>query len=64
MRAFREKLKLNQTDFWGRVGVTQSAGSRYEAGVCEVPKPVRMLISLAYDKDPSKALAKLRGARK
>ena len=60
MRAAREKTGLNQTAYWSRVGVTQSAGSRYEAGVCEIPKPVRLLLALAYDKDPSKALAKLR----
>lgn len=31
-RITRLKLKLNQAEFWNRVGSTQSAGSRYEAG--------------------------------
>jgi predicted transcriptional regulator len=28
---FRNKLGLNQSEFWSRYGVTQSGGSRYEA---------------------------------
>lgn len=39
----------NQGKFWGRLGVTQSGGSRYESGR-PVPKPVRMLIALETGK--------------
>ena len=38
---------LNQTDFWRRVGVGQSAGSRYESGR-NIPRPVQMLLRIAY----------------
>lgn len=31
-RALRQKLGLNQAEFWGRISVTQSGGSRYESG--------------------------------
>lgn len=43
----RETTKLNQTEFWTRIGVTQSGGSRYENGRA-IPKPVQLLIRLAY----------------
>ena len=47
-RALRRKLYLNQTEFWSRLGVTQSGGSRYEASSRKVPKPVAMLAVIAY----------------
>lgn len=47
IRAYRQKHQLNQTEFWSRVGVTQSGGSRYESGR-NVPKPVQLLLQLAY----------------
>ena len=47
-RALRRKLDLNQTEFWSRLGVTQSGGSRYEASGRRVPKPVAMLAVIAY----------------
>jgi predicted transcriptional regulator len=31
-REIRRKLGLNQLEFWSKVGVTQSSGSRYESG--------------------------------
>ena len=43
LRAYRASRNENQTDFWGRFGVTQSAGSRYESGR-EVPAPLAMLV--------------------
>lgn len=43
----RAHFRLNQGDFWSRVGVTQSGGSRYENGR-KPGKPVQMLIALAY----------------
>lgn len=47
-RKLRRKLDLNQTEFWSRLGVTQSGGSRYEASSRNVPKPVAMLAVIAY----------------
>jgi len=58
----RKRLRMNQADFWPRIGVTQSGGSRYENGR-PVPKPVRILLNLAYSDNPNvagKALARLR----
>ena len=43
----RNRRGLNQTDFWRRVGVGQSAGSRYESGR-NIPRPVQMLLRIAY----------------
>lgn len=31
-RALRLKIDVNQQEFWGRLGMTQSCGSRYENG--------------------------------
>ncbi len=42
---FRNKLGLNQSDFWSRYGVTQSGGSRYEAGR-NIPAPLKLLLRL------------------
>lgn len=46
-RDLRRLLSLNQSDFWGRLGVTQSGGSRYESGR-DMPKPVALLLHLTY----------------
>lgn len=46
-RGIRERLGLNQQDFWTRIGVTQSGGSRYESGR-RMPKPVRELLRLVH----------------
>ena len=46
-REIRQRLGLNQQSFWGRIGVTQSGGSRYEGGR-EMPRPVRELLRLLY----------------
>ena len=43
----RRKLKLNQSEFWGAIGVTQSGGSRYESGR-NMPRPVRELLRLVH----------------
>lgn len=32
IKALRKSLKLSQVEFWERVGITQSGGSRYEKG--------------------------------
>ena len=46
-REIRRKLRLNQQEFWSRIGVTQSGGSRYESGRT-MPKPVRQLLRLVH----------------
>ena len=46
-RDIRKKLGLNQFDFWSKIGVTQSGGSRYESGR-SMSKPVRELLRLVY----------------
>jgi len=46
-RGIRLRLGLNQQEFWGRIGVTQSGGSRYESGR-RMPKPVRALLRLVH----------------
>ena len=46
-RAFRRSLDINQTEFWNRLGCTQSAGNRYENGRT-VPKSVAGLAHLVY----------------
>jgi transcriptional regulator with XRE-family HTH domain len=46
-REIRRRLRLNQHQFWSRIGVTQSGGSRYESGR-RMPKPVRELLRLVH----------------
>lgn len=46
-REIRRKLRMNQQEFWSRIGVTQSGGSRYESGR-SMPKPVRELLRLVH----------------
>lgn len=46
-REIRRRLGLNQEEFWTRIGVTQSGGSRYESGR-RMPKPVRELLRLVH----------------
>lgn len=58
-KALRKKLGMNQAEFWGKIAVTQSGGSRYENGR-RVPGTTANLVELAYGKNPLKALAKLR----
>lgn len=40
-------LGMNQSEFWERVGSSQSAGSRYEDGR-DIPRPIQLLLTLAY----------------
>lgn len=47
VRAIRRQQSLNQHDFWLRLGVTQSGGSRYESGR-RIPRPVQTLINVVY----------------
>lgn len=46
-REIRHGLGLNQQQFWSRINVTQSGGSRYESGR-NMPKPVRELLRLVH----------------
>lgn len=50
----RRKLGLKQSQFWGRVGITQSGGSRYESGR-NVPKAVQALLQIDYGTDAEAA---------
>ena len=46
-REIRKKLGMNQSQFWSRLGVTQSGGSRYESGR-NIPRPVQALLRLVH----------------
>ena len=46
-RDLRQRLGLNQQQFWSAVGVTQSGGSRYESGR-DMPRPVVELVRLVH----------------
>ena len=59
----RARAGLNQTQFWSRVGITQSGGSRYETGSCGIPEPVAILLDLAYGAKWHKVLGKLRSGK-
>lgn len=47
-REIRRKLGLNQKEFWEKIGVTQSGGSRYESGR-NMPRPVVILLRLCAE---------------
>lgn len=47
LKKVRKQHGLNQQQFWQRIGITQSGGSRYEGGRA-VPKSVRILLMIAY----------------
>jgi hypothetical protein len=56
--ALRRKMRLSQTDFWRMVGVTQTAGSRYEAAAGpawanarKIPYHVQAIGALVFAKD-------------
>ena len=46
-RELRRKMGVNQQQFWSRLGVTQSGGSRYESGR-HMPRPVQLLLRLVH----------------
>ncbi len=62
IKLFRQKSAMNQTEFWSRIGVTQSGGSRYESGR-NIPVPVQRLLLIAYgtEKQAQKVIDDLRG---
>jgi hypothetical protein len=45
LRQFRINKRESQEKFWGRFGVTQSSGSRFETGL-SIPAPVALLLKL------------------
>lgn len=47
VKSFRMQLKMTQTDFWLKLGVTQSGGSRYETGRA-MPVQVAELLRIVY----------------
>ena len=47
VREIRRKLGMNQSQFWSKIGVTQSGGSRYESGR-NIPRPVQTLLRLVH----------------
>jgi transcriptional regulator with XRE-family HTH domain len=46
-REIRFKLGMTQQDFWSRIGITQSGGSRYECGR-NMPRPVQEMLRLVH----------------
>ncbi len=50
IKEVRLALRINQQEFWSRIGITQSGGSRYESGR-RVPLPVKKLLVIAYGPD-------------
>jgi len=47
VREIRLNLGMNQQQFWSKLGVTQSGGSRYESGR-NIPRPVQHLLRLVH----------------
>ena len=45
LKKFRISKRESQEKFWGRFGVTQSSGSRFETGL-GIPPPVALLVKL------------------
>src|SRR5205085_8749324 len=56
VKRVRKESRLSQEEFWGRIGVSQSGGSRYECGR-SVPEPVRILLTLAYGSERERQAA-------
>ena len=50
IKLFRQKHSMSQAEFWARIGVTQSGGSRYESGRT-IPRPVQLLLHVVYAPD-------------
>lgn len=60
--AHRKAHGINQSKFWNRLGLTQSAGSRFESGR-RIKTPLLKLLTLAYGTPAQarKTLDQLRG---
>ena len=59
VRKTREKLGMNQTDFWKPLGFTQSGGSRKESGQA-LSESQQLLIEIAMGTNGDKVIAELR----
>lgn len=55
----RQGRSMNQAQFWGPLGVTQSGGSRYETGR-KLPRTVELLVRMTYLPDGITTLRDLR----
>lgn len=47
-RDLRLSLGLNQSEFWEKLGITQSGGSRYESGERRIPLSLSQIIQIIY----------------
>ena len=61
----RESKGLTQAQFWPRIGITQSGGSRYENGDRPIPSPIEILLNVAYGSLPTarRIVANLRNGK-
>lgn len=61
-KKMRSKLDLSQAQYWGRIGVTQSCGCRYESGR-NIPSQVSIVADMTYSpaKKAVAVLAEMRG---
>lgn len=62
-RTDRQKRHMNQSEYWTKIGITQSGASRYESGR-NIPKPTQQLLRIAYlstEGQAAKLVAELRG---
>ena len=59
--ALRVSLGVSQKQFWKRLGISQSGGSRYECGRT-IPRTVYLLMQLAYSANPEQTLKRIRYA--
>lgn len=50
VKKLRLSLDMTQSEFWLPLGVSQSAGSRYETESREIFEPVKKLVLIAYGK--------------
>lgn len=51
VRLMRLKKGMDQRKFWNRIGLTQSAGSRYELRNRRLPDTVKALLVIAHGTD-------------
>ncbi len=51
----RESLQMTQAEYWTRVGITQSGGSRYEKKKRGLQKPIALLLAIAYGSPSERA---------
>lgn len=61
--ALRASLGVSQKQFWKRLGISQSGGSRYECGRA-LPRTVYLLMQLAYSSNPEQSLKRIRYSRR